>query len=415
MAQQHFIAMNRLFRRLLQKNRFIRKLTHTGLSRSEVHILIEVQAQPGLKVSDLLAMAGIEQSTLSRLLRGMHARDLITVSTSKSDRRTKTITLCDEGLKAIRAIDQVAGPLFDQFAERIGSREQGELARFFERIGDYFGQPKACVRSGESHLRAEQRRVTRAFGILSNRAFGSELSSTHWHILSEICSRNHPPTPTEVSQLLGIPPNSLSEICKKLEARSLVRRVSDKNDLRRTFLHATTRGKEFFQSLERSAALDLEQAFSDLGAQKTEHYLDILSRYVGEGDDPINVLNTLPGDLLVSELHEESEYQRIRSFAIKESIALGNLDSLPHTIIHPTSRIFILLQKDESEKTPRAVIEYGQHKNNYVLTLAAWASDITQNTLYSFWLRTQDTIRLLHKKAHIAVEYGPVKSLFVIK
>jgi DNA-binding MarR family transcriptional regulator len=411
-THERFLEMHHLFRRLLQKNRFVRKLTHTGLSRAEVHTLIEVEADPSLTLGRLVPMFGIDQSTLSRLIKGMVAKSLVDVTTSTSDKRAKQLTITHKGRQAIQTIDSVAGALFHQFAERISQREQNDLATFFTTIADHHKQPQVPARKGEDRLRVEQRRLTRAFGILSPRVFGTSFPASQWHVLSEVCSRSYAPTPSELALLLGMPLNSLSEITRKLEAQGLLRKVFDKSDSRRVHLKATKRGIQQHEQLEATAASHLRDALSKIPTERVERYIDILTRYIGEGEASLNVMNSLPGDLRVRPLESPSELRAARTFAIIESVRLGNVGLLPETIISSNSHVFALEDFHKAEGATKAVLEFTKDKQGFSLTLAAWSNDTAQNTLYSFFVKAHEALSAGRKPAAIQIAYQPVMGLF---
>jgi DNA-binding MarR family transcriptional regulator len=407
-----FLEMHHLFRRLLQKNRFVRKLTHTGLSRAEVHTLIEVQANPSITLGRLVPMFGIDQSTLSRLVKGMVAKGLVDLTQDETDKRAKQLSLTRKGKEAIEVIDSIAGSLFHQFAERISERDRTELVWLFRRIADHHGQPDVPARKGEERLRVEQRRITRAFGVLSPKVFGSSCPTSQWHVLSEICSRSHAPTPSELGLLLGMPLNSLSEITRKLEAEGLLRKVFDSFDSRRVHLEATKRGVTYHQRLERTAADALKAALADVPPERVSRCIDTLSRYIGEGEDSLNVMNSLPGDLRVRSLETTDEFPAARAFAILETVRLGYVMHLPETIISPRSRVFVLEDFHKSHGETKAILEFQRTKQSYELSFASWSTDTAKNTLYSFFVKAQEALSSGRQTTAVHVTYEPVRKLF---
>jgi hypothetical protein len=209
-----------------------------------------------------------------------------------------------------------------------------------------------------------------------------------------------------------MPLNSLSEITRKLEAQGLLRKVFDKSDSRRVHLKATKRGIQQHEHLEITAASHLEDALSKIPTERVERYIDILTRYIGEGEASLNVMNSLPGDLRVRTLENTSELRAARTFAIIESVRLGNVGHLPETIISSHSRVFALEDFRKAEGATKAVLEFTRDKQGFNLTLAAWSNDTAQNTLYSFFVKAREALGSRRQPGSVRIGYQPVQGLF---
>jgi hypothetical protein len=62
------------------------------------------RAQPGLTISDLLALLGITKQSLGRVVKELEARDYLTTRPGNRDRRQKELRLTDAGRAAESAI-----------------------------------------------------------------------------------------------------------------------------------------------------------------------------------------------------------------------------------------------------------------------------------------------------------------------
>ncbi len=72
-------------------------LEKEGLGRAHQRALYFIARRPGLVISDLLALLGVTKQSLSRVLKELEARGLITLATGRSDRRQKELRLTDSG------------------------------------------------------------------------------------------------------------------------------------------------------------------------------------------------------------------------------------------------------------------------------------------------------------------------------
>jgi len=78
------------------------RLAEQGLGRAHYRALYFIARQPGLTISDLLALLGITKQSLGRVVKELEARAMVTTRPGGRDRRAKELRLTDEG-RAIEA------------------------------------------------------------------------------------------------------------------------------------------------------------------------------------------------------------------------------------------------------------------------------------------------------------------------
>ncbi len=78
------------------------RLAEQDLGRAHYRALYFIARQPGLTISDLLALLGITKQSLGRVVKEMEARDLLTTRPGGRDRRQKELRLTEAG-RAIEA------------------------------------------------------------------------------------------------------------------------------------------------------------------------------------------------------------------------------------------------------------------------------------------------------------------------
>jgi DNA-binding MarR family transcriptional regulator len=400
-----------LFQRLLQKNRFVRKLTVAILSRAEIHVLVELAAMQTRTVSDIVKLLQSEQSSVSRLVQGLGTRGLVAVKPSTSDRRVKNISLTKKGEETVEKIDNVAGALFAEFASRLNASEKTALAKLFREISDEYGQLPGNVRSTEAVLRMEQRRLSRAFGMLGQEAFGSNLTPTQWHVLAEACGRAHPLTGKEACYLLGLAPANLTVVLDQLTSLGYVRRDRDPEDSRLILIYPTPLGKEMASNVEKQFAGRIIPVLKRYPLSEVLHIRDILQRYVGAGTAVELVLNSLPGSYHVTNIKNESERLEARIFVVSRLNAEKLLAHLPESVISKNSLVFTLTHDSEPDKL-LAVVEYQlQGGNHALLTLGAAATTLPNNLLYGFLARCEEMMSIAHQIEKTSCTFSPFSGI----
>ncbi|WP_432768185.1 MAG: MarR family transcriptional regulator [Sphingopyxis sp.] len=91
-----FFAQNALWRAIDAR------LAEHGLGRAHHRALYFIARQPGVTISDLLALLGITKQSLGRVIKELEARELVATRPGNRDRRQKELRLTDAG-RAIEA------------------------------------------------------------------------------------------------------------------------------------------------------------------------------------------------------------------------------------------------------------------------------------------------------------------------
>jgi DNA-binding MarR family transcriptional regulator len=401
-----YLELHRALASLLMKNRFIRKLTHTGLSRAEVHILIEIQARGESTVKILQQLLNMDQSSISRLVMNLVKRGLVKTVSSKADRRTKLLNLTAEGIKTIDQIDQVAGAVFETFASRLSKVERSELLVFFKSIADWYGQPGCPTREGESDVRMEQRRMSRALGVLSQNIFASELSSSQWFVFREIAYSAYPLNPKTLSERQGIAQNSLSIVLEKLEGLKYIKRDQALHDSRYIELTVTEFGKRRLNLMENKSAEDLACIFKSFSKKEAEQLLKIVLRYIGQ--DTTTELSAFPANFTLKKILQSKERNRARAFAFVELVQRGHAEFAPSRMLAEGSYVFGLFDRDEKLQ---AICEIYPHSLPAELSLLASNKETSPSLAYLFMSRVFEALQATGEISELKITFEPAIKL----
>lgn len=93
------------------------------------------------------------------------------------------------------------------------------------------------------------------------------------------------PTATDVVELTGIPKNSVSRAVSRLLARKLIRRTTDRNDGRRSFLAMTAAGRRLYEQILPRFRERQQRMISVLDPSERAELNRLLNKLVEREDD----------------------------------------------------------------------------------------------------------------------------------
>ncbi|MBX7152705.1 MarR family winged helix-turn-helix transcriptional regulator [bacterium] len=80
----------------------------TGLTHSEIHVLIEVRLHSVITAGELSDRLNMDKSTISRIVQNLQNQKLITINKASHDARQKNLKITPSGMKKIQHIDRMA-------------------------------------------------------------------------------------------------------------------------------------------------------------------------------------------------------------------------------------------------------------------------------------------------------------------
>lgn len=363
-----YLKIHRLLRRLQQKNRFVGRVAHSGLTPIETHFLIELQADPSRDLKNLSSLLGIDQSFGSRVGKALHQKGMLLAKPDRHDKRRKGLSITKKGDSVISVVDIRANELIENFSRGLSKTEQQSVVDLFRRIADGYGHPAGIRRKHETPYRVEQRRLTRCMGLIGEDVFGSGLSSLSWQTLAEIVLSPIPIQPTELALLLGVAQNSVSTVLGSLEKRGFIRRNVNSRDRRSSTLQPLSAGIHFYRSIEERAEREIQKALGQGSKSKIQRDADVLAKFVGEEDAILPPL--LPGYQL-KKLEDVATVRQARGFVLRTLVALEYEEHAPETILAEKNELFGLWQEHDLV----AVVEVSSVSKKVVL--ASWQKEIT--------------------------------------
>ena len=382
------LAMHRLFRLLQQRNRYVHREPTTNLSLLDAHILTELDAFPGITQTELLKILEVSQTSLSLVCAELEQQGLLTRERHAQDKRIVKYALTKQGKKIVDESDIVTDNTFAKFGKLISQKERDELVAFFKTLSDGTGQLPGKLRAGETTFRLQQRRLTRALGLLHSQVFGSAFSVTEWQVLAEIGLYSGAIFAKDIEQRLGIPASTLTFILRRLEKVPYVERQSFETDTRKKVLLITAAGQKALNEIESNAAKRIQKGLQNVSAQKKKQWLKILASYsLGELADTNNIADTITFHIALT----PEQKTLIRSYLITQNVTEGTVSFLPATIagvqqltVYGQNKGKVCVALDlESIQGTWEITASASNKPQYVKDLLKWLVESPQGPRHS--------------------------------
>ncbi len=79
----------------------------SGLPGGMLHYLLEVESLAPIHVQELSVEVGVTQQATGKMLKEMYVLELVDIRSDKKDRRSKLITITDEGRRVLNQLRKV--------------------------------------------------------------------------------------------------------------------------------------------------------------------------------------------------------------------------------------------------------------------------------------------------------------------
>jgi DNA-binding MarR family transcriptional regulator len=98
------------------------RMQGSGLSLAQFGLMAQIAAAPDDTLGALAERTGLEQSTLSRNLRGLEAAGLVEITVTGEDQRRRAVWLTEQGARRLEAAIPVWRDAHEALAERFDPR-----------------------------------------------------------------------------------------------------------------------------------------------------------------------------------------------------------------------------------------------------------------------------------------------------
>jgi DNA-binding MarR family transcriptional regulator len=113
------------------------RMAETGLSVAQFGLMAQIAAARDDRIGALAERSGLDQSTLSRNLRGLERGGLVEITVHEEDQRRRAVWLTEAGARRLEAAIPVWNGAHEALAEEIGPRAVRaivELGAVLERL-----------------------------------------------------------------------------------------------------------------------------------------------------------------------------------------------------------------------------------------------------------------------------------------
>jgi DNA-binding MarR family transcriptional regulator/GNAT superfamily N-acetyltransferase len=116
-------------------------LHHSAFSLTEVRVMYEIFHHPGITATAVRDSLALDAGYLSRLLRGLRRQGLVSARAPATDRRRRTLTLTDRGLRTFEGLNARSSEEVGAMLARLSRPQRSELVRAMRGIEGLLGRP----------------------------------------------------------------------------------------------------------------------------------------------------------------------------------------------------------------------------------------------------------------------------------
>jgi DNA-binding MarR family transcriptional regulator len=106
----------------------------TGVSGSQLWCLVAIQAQPGIRVTQLAQALGIQQATASNLVESLDRKGLLERRRDQRDQRVVSLFLSEAGARIAQAAPQPVAGILPDALERLDPSALAQLNGLLEQV-----------------------------------------------------------------------------------------------------------------------------------------------------------------------------------------------------------------------------------------------------------------------------------------
>jgi DNA-binding MarR family transcriptional regulator/N-acetylglutamate synthase-like GNAT family acetyltransferase len=116
---------------------------HSPFSLTELRVMFEIFHHPGITATGVREALALDAGYLSRILRGLRRQGLVSARAPEADRRCRTLTLTDRGLRTFEGLNARASEEVGAMLARLSGPQRRDLVRAMRGIEDLLGMPVA--------------------------------------------------------------------------------------------------------------------------------------------------------------------------------------------------------------------------------------------------------------------------------
>ena len=116
-------------------------LHHSPFSLTEVRVMYEIFHRPGITATGVREALALDAGYLSRILRGLRRQGLVSARAPMADRRRRSLTLTDRGLRTFEGLNARSSEEVGAMLARLSRPQRRDLIRAMRGIEGLLGKP----------------------------------------------------------------------------------------------------------------------------------------------------------------------------------------------------------------------------------------------------------------------------------
>lgn len=251
----------------------------TDLSPNSFFILEEIYYQADIGLDSLAQSLGIDKSNVSRTIKKLVERKLLTEEASKIDKRKRKYHLTGIGNKYLKIHQDFNYQQIADQLKNVKAAEGKELKNFLKGLCDRL-DIKGIPRKGKdlkTQIWQQISRITLGFKLGSD-IFNTTYSAEEWLYLSEILYKSS--STAEIADLLNVPYKTASMKINKFIRQGLLDVVPDLHDKRSNNLFVTNQGLKCLKVIDQAGLELVRTGLQNLSDSKLSTLNDLLWRYI---------------------------------------------------------------------------------------------------------------------------------------
>jgi len=233
------------------------------LNLAESHLLSFVRYSSANTLTKLAEAMSLDKSSVSRSLHALERKKMLVLKPDSHDSRKRYISLTKKGERLLSKDLDWRSETTASFQAFLSESEREDLYSCFKMIADGVSVGPIVLIPDELALRTIQRRLSRAFGLLTDNVLDSGITAVALQILLVLQrSAEHFTiiwhssflTFQELNQEISVPASTLQRNLKELTKKGLVRAHLFKGDRKRPSYMNTQKAEQLFTTLNQRLA-----------------------------------------------------------------------------------------------------------------------------------------------------------------
>lgn len=257
----------------------------------------------------------IDRSNLSKLIKSLEDKKIITFTTSETDSRCKLINLTASGRKIFEKALSLNQEIAEQGLLPLTKTERTQVGKLYASISSGFGAPEFSLGANIEYFLPQQYRLGQITGMIGTNYMGTGMDVRQYQIFFQLYNFNHPVKFNELSSRVPLDASSVSRTVDRFVAQGLIAKKNSEKDGRQVYVSLTKKGLEFFEKHQNKIAEKFQGALSKYKERDLKSYLKPL---IKSNEHELKVKKN--EQLKINKVNTQEEIYRARAFFVESLV-----------------------------------------------------------------------------------------------